>query len=76
MITINETRELRNKTGCGITDCYKALKYAESNLNNRDKFKLAIAVLKSKGLALYTRGLNEDERIDMFYEMEVYNGKR
>ena len=31
MITINETRELRNKTGCGITDCYKALKYAESH---------------------------------------------
>ena len=45
-------------------------------LNNRDKFKLAIAVLKSKGLAIYTRGFSEDERIDMFYEMEVYNGKR
>lgn len=70
MITINETRELRNKTGCGITDCYKALKYAESHLNNRDKFKLAIAVLKSKGLAICTRGLSKDERINMFYEME------
>ena len=73
MITANETRELRDKTGCGMADCYKALTYAENHLNNRNKFKLAIAVLKSKGLAICTRRLSEDERIDMFYEME---GKR
>ena len=34
MITTNETRELRSKTGCGMIDCYKALKYAESQKNN------------------------------------------
>lgn len=51
MITANEIRELRDKTGCGMADCYKSLTYAENHLNNRNKFKLAIAVLKSKGLA-------------------------
>ena len=31
MITANETRELRSKTGCGMIDCNKAIKLLECN---------------------------------------------
>lgn len=66
-----EIKYIRNKTGCSMRDCQKALKYAENNLNGRDKHKLAIAILKSHGIAINTGKMSKDERIDMFYEMEV-----
>lgn len=66
-----EIKYIRNKTGCSMRDCQKALKYAENNLNGRDKHKLAIAVLKSIGLAINTSKMSKDERINMFYEMEI-----
>ena len=68
-----EIKYIRNKTGCSIHDCQEALKYAENNLNGRDKCKLAIAVLKSIRLAVNTSKMSKDERINMFYEMEVKN---
>lgn len=60
-MTINELRE---KTGCGLLDCKKALDYAKGNEN------IAIAYIKAKTLAVATPKLTFDERVKLFMESD------
>lgn len=53
-------QKLREKTGCGLIDCKKALEYGDGD------FAIAIAYLKAKGFAVATPGLTFDERVKYF----------
>ena len=53
-------QKLREKTGCGLIDCKKALEYGDGD------FAIAIAYLKAKGFAVTTPGLTFDERVKYF----------
>lgn len=51
-------QELKEKTGCSLIDCKKALEYGEGDLD------IAIAYLKAKGFAVATPKLTFDERVE------------
>lgn len=48
-ISIDQIKELRNKTGAGMADCKKALEDSDGNIEK------AIEILRKKGAALATK---------------------
>lgn len=52
--------ELRDKTGCGLILCKKAIEYS-----NGDE-EIALAYIKAKTIAVATPNLSFDERVKLF----------
>jgi hypothetical protein len=61
-------KDLREEMGAGTEQCKEALKYSTKHANG--DFKMSIAFLRAKGLAVATPGLTFDQRVMRFYENE------
>lgn len=64
---IKLVKKLREDTGCSLTICKKAIEYSNGN------YKIAVAYVKAKTLAVATPNMTFDERVKEFIKFEELN---
>ncbi len=69
MATLEQVKELRRRTGCGIVDCKQALEEAQ------DDIEAAITVLRKKGIAKVAKKADRETREGMVASYTHSNGQ-
>ena len=63
MVDVQRCLSLRDETGAALSDCKKAIEYAD----NHNKCT-ALGYLKARGYAVATSGMSFEERVELFSE--------